>query len=497
MKETDYEVEVTLDPSISSCNVPARRIPLALLPDVEDKIAKQCKAGVLMKIEEPTKWCSPLVVVKKKSGDLRICADLRKVNAAVLRPKFQIPSLDQIISNLSGACVFSQLDMRSGYYQFRVAEDSKAIFTVAVPSGRYCYQRLPFGYSAAPDIFQAYMINLLAGIPNVLVYLDDILIASSNHKEHNNTLAEVFKRLFDKGIRLNKKKCNFYADQLEFLGHKFSKEGCAPSEDKIRAISNMDLPSTREDLRSFLGLAQYIGHRFVPNFASLLKPLYDLAFEKNGHFEWNDDLRSTFYKVKKDVANITSVTWFDGSKPVIVETDASGKGLGAVLIQDEKPILYVSRALSDVESRYSQIERECLAVRFAFQKLHYYLYGRKFILRIDNKPLCAIFNKKYDDSPLRIQRWLLYIQNYTFDVVHISGKSNMLADALSRNPLQDSIVYDNVFDTVCFVLKCPPLNIRRIATVTAQDAILKRVFEAIQRDWIDPEYVYLNRYYSK
>ena len=264
----NYEYSLELESDAKPIFFPARKLPPAIIEEVNAEIQKLVDLGIIRKIENSTEWCSPLVVARKKNGQIRLCTDFRSLNKYVKIPHFPIPDMLDIFSRLENSEIFSLLDCSSAFHQIKISPESQPLLTFATSIGRFCWTRLPYGLRSSPEVFQNLLSNLLKDIPKVFVFFDDILIAASNKSEHDEILSQVLNKLRTSGITLNKEKSRIGQNQVEFLGHLLSSEGISPHPSKISAITKMPLPSSKEKLRSFLGLASYIGQRFVPNYAS-------------------------------------------------------------------------------------------------------------------------------------------------------------------------------------------------------------------------------------
>ena len=497
---TGYVCDVSLTEDAKPVSVPARRVPPKVLPLLKEEVAKMCRQGIIREISEPTDWCSALVIAYKKDGSIRCCADLRNLNKYVKRSRMQIPTFEEIRASFSGATVFSVLDCTGGFYQIPIAEACQTILTFATPFGRYCYQRMPMGLTSAPEIYQKIMTDLLADIDGAVSYIDDILIAAPTLEEHNSILNKVLKRLKVNGMRLNREKCHFAKSQVNFLGHIWTAEGVTPDARKLSAIKNIALPATGEELRSFLGLATYLGSHSVPHFSTVVAPLWTMP--KSGSLSniWTEDLVSVFKHLKSELLAIQSRIYFDHSKSIKVFTDASGVGIAGVLVQENRPVLFVSRALTAVETRYSTIEKEMLAIVFALMKLKTYLLGSSFDVITDHKPILGIVNKPIDRLSNRLQRWILNIQHFRFSVSYLRGRDNVLADALSRLPTTcqpDSVTPEEEPEyTLCFILKAAPIDMRRVAAETAKDSNLQAVIDQIMGNWCTPDARNVQPYYT-
>ncbi|XP_012942708.1 uncharacterized protein K02A2.6-like [Aplysia californica] len=421
-----------------SVNV-ARRIPIPLMDEVKAELDRMEAAGVIEKISAPTDWCAPMVPVRKRSGSVRICTDLKKLNLSVKRERFMLPTIDDILYKLSGSNKFSKLDATSSFWQLALDDDSSKLTTFITPFGRYFYRRLCFGITSAPEIFQCTMQDILAGIDGVECFMDDILLHTDGQEKHDKLKKKVFQRLKERGVRLNKSKCKFDKDEIDFLGHIISGKGVRPDPSKVSAITEMPEPENITDLRRVLGMVNYLG-RFVPNLSTVMKPLTDLL-NHDAEWAWTPAQSSAFTDVKKLLSSAPTLAFFDMRKPVTVSADASSYGLGGVLLQEDRgdlqPVAYCSRTLSRAEKNYAQIEKELLAATWACEKFDRYLIGLpSFTLLTDHKPIVPLINsKELNDAPVRCQRMLMRMMRYSGKAVYTQGKNMTVADSLSRSPV--------------------------------------------------------------
>ena len=439
-KMEGVKVKFHVDPDVRPKQQSHRRIPFHMRKRVEDELKRLEQLDIIEKVDGPTPWVSPIVVAPKpkKPDEIRICVDMRLPNQAIKRTRHIMPTLDDILMRLNGATVFSKLDLNSGYHQLELDEDSRNMTTFSTHVGLRRYKRLNFGVTSAAEIFQNHIAEILSDIDGSMNTSDDILVYGQNQEDHDRALRKVFQRLKDKRLTLNKGKCEFNRDSIEFYGFNFGKGGVSPDPKKVEAIRKMAVPQSVKEVRSFLGLTNYVS-RFVPNYSDITKPLRDLT-KKETQWAWTDEHDSAFQKLKDMLTQTTTMRYFNPRAETEVIVDASPHGVGAILTQrdtDEEEnhvVAYASRALTDVESRYSQTEREALAVVWACEHFHLYLFGSHFTVTSDHKPLEGIFNKPTSMTNARIERWNLRLQSYDFTLRYKPGEGNP-ADFLSRHPV--------------------------------------------------------------
>lgn len=420
-------------------STPARqrmyRVPERLLPALREELQVMQRLGVIERSESA--WSSPVVLVPKKDGTMRFCIDFRQVNTQSHFDAYPMPRLEDLIERLGGAQYITTLDLSKGYWQVPLAKEARPYTAFRTPQGLFQFTVMPFGLQGAPATFQRLMDRVLDGTGAFAgAYLDDIIIYSSSWAEHVQHLAEVLRRIHQAGLTIQPNKCAFVQQEVRYLGHIVGRGVIKPQQDKLQAIRDCPRPETKKGVRSFLGLAGWY-RRFVPNFATRAAPLTDLT-RKSGsvRVRWEDQHEAAFNDLKEALCSGPVLQSPDFKQPMTVQTDASGVGLGAVLLQGEGdqqlPVAYISRKLFPRETRYSAVELECLAVKWALDSFRYYLLGRQFVLETDHRALKWLGQMK--DTNTRITRWFLALQPYSFEVRYRAGTQNAVADYLSRHP---------------------------------------------------------------
>jgi hypothetical protein len=418
-----------------------RRVPIPLMGAVKVELQRMEEAGVITQITEPTEWCAGMVVVPKKNNKIRICVDLTKLNESVKRERHPLPAVDESLGQLAGATVFTKLDANSGFWQVPLSEESARLTTFITPFGRFCFHRLPFGITSAPEHFQRRMEEILQGLEGVICRIDDTLIHGRSQEEHDERLHLVLHRLVQAGVTLNKQKCQFSVNEVKFLGHIINSRGVCPDPDKIAAVKKINPPTEVSGVRRLLGTVNQLG-KFIPNLAAITQPIRDLLIKGN-HWTWGESQQVAFDKIKEILTSPPTLAFFNPNYETLVSADASSFGLGAVLLQKKsegeiRPVAFISRAMSSTESRYAQIEREALAFTWACERLSDYLIGIPFHIQTDHKPLIPLFStKRLEDLTPRLQRFRMRMMRYDYTISHVPGKQLITADMLSRAPVSE------------------------------------------------------------
>ncbi|ETW98423.1 MAG: hypothetical protein ETSY2_42830 [Candidatus Entotheonella gemina] len=417
-----------------------RRVPLPLLPKVEEELKRMESMGVISRVDEPTPWCAGMVVVPKRNGKVRICVDLKPLNESVLREVHPLPRVDETLARLTGATVFSKLDANSGFWQVPLAKSSRLLTTFITPTGRYHFNKLPFGISNAPELFQKRMSAILCDLEGVVCQMDDILVFGKDQAEHNGRLTAVLKQIQSAGVTLNPEKCEFSCRKLSFLGHIINETGVQADPDKTSAIREMKPPTNVPELRRFMGMVNQLG-KFSSHLAEITQPLRELLSKKNSWL-WGPKQAQAFRQVKEELSKPTILVLYDPTAESKVSADASSYGLGAVLLQkcnsEWKPVAFASRSMSETERRYAQVEKEALAITWACDKFSMYILGKHFQIETDHKPLIPLLgSKQLDNLPPRILRFRLRLARFDYSISHVPGKHMYTADTLSRAPTSE------------------------------------------------------------
>lgn len=469
----------------------ARRVPAPLKDGLKKELDRMINLGVIKKVNEPTDWVNSMVATKKKNGELRICLDPKDLNDSIKREHYQIPTREEIISEMSGARYFTKLDASQGFWQLKLDESSTKYCTFNTPFGRHCFLRLPFGIKSAPEIFHKAMEQIIEGLEGVRVYIDDIIIWGSTAEEHNERLCRVMERIQKYGLKLNKSKCEFGVEEILFLGDKLSARGVQPDQDKIHAIQNMPRPTDKTGVLRIMGMVNFIG-KFIPNLTAKTSCIRELL-HRDCEFKWTVKHEHEWQQLKNTLTTAPVLSFYDHTKRIKLSTDASKDGIGAVLLQAEgehwKPVAYASRAMTKSECRYAQIEKECLGLAYGLERFHNYVYGlTSFTAETDHRPLVAIIKKNLNEMSPRIQRLMMKMQRYDFELIYTPGKNLILADALSRATAgnSESATDEDIQCHVNMVAAALPVSdtkTKQIAEATAKDVELQHVMRNMDEGW--------------
>jgi len=489
----EYEIKLKPDSQPFSLSTP-RNIPIPLRAKVQTELQRMESLGVISRVEEPTPWCAAMVVVPKDSGAIRICVDLKPLNESVLREVHPMPKVDTTLALLSGAKVFSKLDANSGFWQIPLADKSRLLTTFISPYGRFCFNKLPFGISSAPEIFQKQMNEVLSDLPGVLCHVDDILVFGKDQAEHEARLHATLKKIQSAGITLNKAKCQFYQKCVTFLGHVIDSNGISADPKKTTAIQNMKPPSSVTELRRFMGMANQM-NKFSPNIAKISKPLRELLSSKMA-WTWNTVHANAYKAMQDEISSPRVLALYDTEAKTKVRADASAYGLGAVLLQQQhnnwRPVAFASRALSETETRYAQIEKEALALTWAMEKFAEFVIGKKIILETDHKPLVPLLGtKSLDLLPPRVLRFRLRLGRFQYSIHHVPGKTLYTADMLSRAPCQElskdadhlSAEVEQFVEAIIATLPASPDRLDSYSKAQATDQVCSKLIEYCRSGW--------------
>lgn len=469
----------------------ARPVPYALRERVDAEIDAMLRDGIIEPVD-CSDWATPLVLVNKSDGGLRLCADFKvTLNPALLVDRYPLPKVDDLLANLAGGEEFTKIDLSQAYNQICLSDDSKKYCVINTHRGLFKYNRLVYGLSSSSGIFQRIVSNLVGNIPNVQCFADDIILTHKDRASHIKALEALLCRLESAGMKVKLEKCSFLAKEVKYLGYIVDKNGIRPDPEKLRAIKDMPSPTEISELRSFLGMVNFYA-KFVPKLSGILHPLHELL-HRGSRWQWGARHQQAFERVKHMLMGRRVLAHYDPACELVLTCDASALGVGGVLSQisrggggEERAVSYVSRKLTKAEQGYAQIHREALAIVYCVKKFHQYLIGRKFKLKTDHKPLVSIFGSQKGIPTMaasRMQRWALILSAYDFSIEYVGTHSNG-ADILSRLPVQEKCVEEPPEQTYLhFATNAMLLDGEVIRRETSRDPILSRVYGYIENGW--------------
>ncbi|KAI5086647.1 hypothetical protein C0J45_23302, partial [Silurus meridionalis] len=453
-------VKLTVEQGSQPKFLKSRPLPYALKPKVEASLDELVKNGVLEPVNVG-KWATPFVPVIKKDGGIRICGDIKvTVNPVLSAEQYPLPHINDLFAGLTGGQRFSKINLNQAYLQMHVEEQSRELLTINTHKGLFRYKRLRFGITSAPSVFQQTMDQILAGFPGVVCYLDDILVTGTDEQSHLQHLDATLERLKEYGLRVRKDKCEFFQFAVEYLGHVIDTSGLHTSPSKVKAIVDAPVPKNVSQLRSFLGLLNYYG-RFIPNIATLLKPLHKLLCHEN-NWKWTSECQESFRKAKETLLGSIALTHFDPALPIQLACDASPYGVGAVLSHimpnsRDRPIAFASRSLNKAETNYAQIEREALIIV-----------------------------------------WALLLSAHTYDIKYRKSELHGNADGLSRLPLADGVKEAKVAEIFYFSqVERAPITAAQVHRGTRNDPVLSRVVDIVMTGKGESDGLELKPYISR
>ncbi|GFY31347.1 transposon Tf2-6 polyprotein [Trichonephila clavipes] len=415
----------------------ARRLEFSENQDVNKQIDEWLEQGIVR--PSSSEYASPIVLVKKKDGTTRLCVDYRRLNRKLVKDRFPLPLIEDVLDKLQEAKVYTTLDLKNGFFHVDVIEDSKNLTSFIVPDGQFEFNKVPFGLSTSPSVFLRYVYSIFRELMRkgvVIIYMDDLIIPAKDEKEGLEKLKEVLEVASKYGLEMKFKKCQFLRRNGEFLGHVVENGTICPSIAKTIAVKKFPVPTTVKQVQSFLGLTGYF-RKFIPAYSRIAKPLSDLT-RKYNPFMFKQPQMDAFEKLKKLLTESPVLSIFQQGKTTELHTDASQQGYGAVLLQEVEdgklhPVQYMSQKTTPAEEKYSSYELDVLAVVNALKKFRTYLLENHFIIITD----CSAFQKTMDKKDLvtRIARWALLLEKYDYEIVHRSGQRMQHVDALSRYPV--------------------------------------------------------------
>ncbi|XP_055613887.1 uncharacterized protein K02A2.6-like [Uranotaenia lowii] len=488
-KISSVQAKLHLQPNAHPVFLRARKIPFNMQKTVDAELNRLVAEGVLSKVEH-SNWATPIVPVKKSENRVRVCGDYKQtVNPQLKVDQHPLPTIDELFASFAGGSKFSKIDLVQAYLQMEVAPEDREILTLNTHRGLYRPNRLMYGISSAPAIWQRQIETILQGIEGVSVFLDDIKVTGSTDAVHLSHLEEVLRRLAYHNIRVNRKKCEFFTDCIQYCGYLIDREGIHKISQKVEAIQNMPRPKNKDEVRSFVGLINYYG-RFFENLSTVLYPLNNLL-KKEVDFKWTKECEKSFRIVKERMQADNCLVHYSPDLPLLLATDASPYGVGAVLSHiypdgSERPIQFASQTLNRTQQAYMQVDKEAYAIVFGVKKFFQYIYGRNFTLLTDNQAVSKIFNENKGlpvMSALRMQHYATFLQSFKYELRFRKSVDHANADALSRMPVKRSDPESDIEESDVVELnqiETLPLTTSELSQATADDKSVSTLIQGLK-----------------
>ncbi|CAG9093180.1 unnamed protein product [Plutella xylostella] len=457
---------------------PYRMSPLRQ-QQLKGKIDDMLYNDIIEECDSP--WASPVILVAKENNDVRVCVDYRRLNEITTPDRYPLPRMDDLLHQAKAMPFMSTLDLRSGYWQIKVDTADQDQTAFVSPFGTYKFKRMPFGLRNAPATFQRLMDRLIRSMKSncALAFLDDLHVRSISFSQHLEDLREIFKKLEEYNLRANRKKCNFGRSEIKYLGHLIVPEGLKADPEKISAIANRPAPKNEKQLVSFIQTASWY-RRFIHNYAEISRPLTKLT-KKTEPWQWCIEQERAFQQIKTALTTAPILRQANHHLPFVLKTDASQYAIGAALLQgegeNEHPVEYASRLLNNAERNYSVTEKEALAIVWAISRFRGYIEGTKFITITDHQPLKWLMSLKTPTG--RLARWALQLQPYEFEIQYMPGRTNVLADLLSRPPCENHT--DDCM--ICLIeVELPKRDEKSIREEQMKDQEISNIISSLEKD---------------
>lgn len=480
-----------------------RSIAYALRDEVNRELNMLESAGIISK-SSSSDWGSPLVVVRKPQGGVRLCVDYKvAVNDSLINVNYPIKRIDEVLNSLRDSTYFCRLDLYKAYLHLRVDENSSIIQTISTHQGSYKVNRLSFGIKTAPAEFNRVIDQILQGCPKTISYFDDIIVHGTSLEECRYNLAQCLTRLQQNDLHLNETKCSFFQTEIEYLGYVIRANTITKSPGKVRAIMDLPKPENIAEVRRFLGMTTYYS-RLLPNLSEMTAPLRKLLQREN-QFVWTKDCDDAFENLKKEIGSDRVVVPYDPEQTVVLTTDASPFGIAAVLSHyvnnEERPIAFASRSLTRAEQNYSQLDREALAIVYGVSHFQQYLIGKRFTMVTDNQPLARILHPRATVSKTtseRLIRYASFLATFDYEVKFKKGSDNINADCLSRAPQKNNMgememaLDEEVYQVNChqiFNISTELIGYDRIRCETRKDKELNNLIEQMKNERVQTDFL--------
>ena len=476
-----YKYHITLEPGAKGIIHPPRRQPLELQEPIKKELERMVKRGAITKVNRPTDFVNSMTVTTRANGSIRICLDDAELNKVIKQEHYSASVVQDKTHLMNGSDTFTKLDLKDGYWHVQLDKESSYLTTVNTPFGRYSYLVMPNGLNVSQDIFQMKIDETYDGCRGVIGVADDVNVHSAGDRQHDYNLHVTMEQSRKANVSLNYEKIMLKKPEIKFFGNIYTKDGVKPDPDKVAAINKLRPPETKSELKTFLGMVNYL-QQYIPNLSQHTAPLREIE-RKGVDFYWDVNLQNCFDNIKALVAADFTLSYYNRTKPIVIQTDWSKQGVGAVLLQEGRPVHYGSKALVGTERDFAPIEGEMLAIVYATTKWHHYLYGRQFTIETDHKPLVDIKNKNIALAPPRIRGMLMLTSQYDFQLHHRPGKDMVLPDTLSRLSKAENFQIPGLKISVHSLVEVTDARLKQLVEDTANDTVLQRLLSVFQRGW--------------
>ena len=506
-------VKIHLRPNAQPEQAPIRRVPVAIRQKFKEELQSMVQQKTIRKLDKNVAppWLNSFVNVGKEDGHLRVCIDPTKLNPHIIRPVCNSYTLDEISYMIKDAKVLTVVDANKGFFQVPLDEESQLLTAMGTPEGIYVFNVLAMGLALASDVFEIIIRDIIKDLKGVINIADDILIFGKDVKEHDENLIALLDKALEVNLTLNPKKLKFKCTSVPFFGNILTDQGIMPDPKKVEAIKQWPVPTCVKDLQSFLGAVNFLG-KFIQGLSSLRVSLQGLI-KKDSEYLWTATHQHAFDKIKEAICKETLLAYYDKDRPLFIEVDASGQGLGAVLMQGDileselehssqtegkflqfrsrlRPIAYASKSLSDAETRYSNIERELLGVVWAVEHFHHYTFANKINIISDHKPLHPLFSgKTLVSCSARTARLLLKVVDKDIRFYYQNGPTMHISDALSRLPTHNTQVgnKDHIQGLKVTISEVSPVmtnvSLDQFKEHTSKDPVMRQLHTYILQGW--------------
>ncbi|KAL1460246.1 hypothetical protein WDU94_012172 [Cyamophila willieti] len=477
--------------------MPSRRVPFKIKAKLKETLDEYVKQGIIAETKEASEWVSNLVCVEKPNGDLRLCIDPQYLNKYLVRDFYEIPKLEDIKRDIAGKKYFAVLDIKSGFHHLVLDSESSKICTFSTPYGCYQYLRAPMGLNVIPEMFSKRVRKYFSNVQGVTTYMDDILCYADTKPELDSILKTVVSIARKYDIHFNSSKFQYCTTSVKYVGSVFSNGTIKADPDRVKSVCDLPSPQTKKELQTFLGMVNFVRDH-IPNLSELISPMRELL-KTNVIYQWNTLHENNFQKIKMMLCKSTELYSFDFKKPVVIQADASKDAVGGCLLQEGRPVAFVSRCLSETECNYAMVEKELLAIVVVMTKLHDYIYGHDNVTVFsDHQPLVTIASKDMCNiKNHRLKRLKLKLFPYKFELKYLPGKYMYIADYLSRSFVKHSQPDDDSMTEIVHVeqelaihtnmffrsLNASDKKLEEIENFTKNDPVLYQVIQYVQNGW--------------